>query len=62
MTNDLTALLSAIAERVIPGGCTTWAAEQTVWPDPDHPALWHCTVAHDDGCPTLERYERTQTQ
>lgn len=49
----LDAMFGTLVGREIPGGCDTCDAYQTVRPDPVLPGMWHCTVHHDDWCPTL---------
>jgi len=58
--SDLQTLFATLTNQVIPGGCDDCNAEQTLQPDPDHPNLWHCYIAHDDDCPTYKHIRQTQ--
>lgn len=40
---------------VIPGGCDTCNAVQTI--RQDQPGLWSIGIAHDDWCPTWQRIQ-----
>jgi hypothetical protein len=41
----------------VPGGCDECNAYQTMEEDPDHPAIFHLRIHHDDWCPFLARME-----
>lgn len=49
--NPVIPILNQLAGRRIPGGCPHCNAYQEVEADPNHPAIFHCRIYHDDWCP-----------
>jgi hypothetical protein len=45
----------ALDGAVIPGGCDTCNAEQTL--RQEQPGMWSIGIAHDDWCPTWQRIQ-----
>lgn len=57
MGGDLTAFLSSLADRVIPGGCPTCPAEQLV--RRTETGDWVLVIAHDESCPAYRARKKT---
>jgi hypothetical protein len=53
--SSLCSIARLLQGQKIPGGCDACDAYQTIAEDPDHAAITHITVHHDDTCPYLAR-------
>jgi hypothetical protein len=48
---EINRILQQYEGQRINGGCDSCNAYQEIWRDPNHPAIWHITISHDDWCP-----------
>jgi hypothetical protein len=54
--NTVDEMFAGLVGQEIPGGCDTCAAIQTL--HREDVGIWRLSVAHDEWCPTLARYQR----